>query len=319
MTSSSSSTASLSCCLAATRLSSRIGLGRPRSRPSQPSAPRPASGGRGVGLGSASSAVDGRRGRPALDPLAELDQGQLVAGDLVGQPLALLRVRDLHQLVGVGQRVLAQRHELAHLGRRVGEAEPVLEVALVLAQLLGEPADAVAVLPDHAVVHRRLVEGRDVLALEVLDDRDLERGVVVDVLDEGGDRRHARRSCDARQRRSPAISWKRSVVDGADEDGLEDAVLADATRRAPRASPRRTRGAAARGLDSMRSTGITLTPVERWVVSGDSRLTIAGGSSRSSESRRAAAARKSGLAKFDHLPGELAIGAGGLGRRRRTT
>src|SRR3954447_651755 len=70
------------------------------------------------------------------------------------------------------------------------------------------------------------------------------------------------------------------------------------------------------GLDSMRSTGITLTPVDRRPASGESRLTIAGGSSRSSESRRAAAARKSVLAKVDHLPGERAIGAGGLGCRR---
>src|SRR3954454_14615202 len=70
------------------------------------------------------------------------------------------------------------------------------------------------------------------------------------------------------------------------------------------------------GFDSMRSSGITLTPVERRVTSAERRLTIAGGSSRSSDSRRAAAARKSVLAKFDHLPGERAIGSGRLGRRR---
>ena len=57
------------------------------------------------------------------------------------------------------------------------------------------------------------------------------------------------------------------------------------------------------GLGSIRSIGTSLTPVDGWVVSGDSRLTIAGGSSRSSDNRRAAAARKSGLAKIDHLPG----------------
>ena len=49
-----------------------------------------------------------------------------------------------------------------------------------------------------------------------------------------------------------------AVVERPDEDRLEDAVLADATRRALRASPRRTRGAAARGLGSMRSTGTML-------------------------------------------------------------
>src|SRR3954451_22466956 len=70
------------------------------------------------------------------------------------------------------------------------------------------------------------------------------------------------------------------------------------------------------GFDSMRSTGITLTLVDRRPASGESRLTIAGGSPPSSESRRAAAARNSVLAKVDHLPGESAIGAGRLGRRR---
>src|SRR6478752_1691886 len=50
------------------------------------------------------------------------------------------------------------------------------------------------------------------------------------------------------------------------------------------------------------------TPTERVGLSGVSRLTIAGESSVSSESRRAAAARKSVRAKVDHLPGECAIG-----------
>src|SRR5450759_1143312 len=66
------------------------------------------------------------------------------------------------------------------------------------------------------------------------------------------------------------------------------------------------------GLESMWSTSITLTPVDRRVMSGDRRLTIAGGSSRSSERRRAAAARKSVLAKFDHLPGEHTVDTGGV-------
>ena len=50
------------------------------------------------------------------------------------------------------------------------------------------------------------------------------------------------------------------------------------------------------------------TPTERVGLSGVSRLTIAGESSVSSESRRAAWARKSVRAKVDHLPGEFAIG-----------
>ena len=66
-------------------------------------------------------------GRPgpalaAFDLVAQLDQRQLAAGDLLGQTPALLRVLDLHQLVGMGQAVLAQRHQLANLRRGVGEA-----------------------------------------------------------------------------------------------------------------------------------------------------------------------------------------------------
>src|SRR5690349_22678288 len=56
-------------------------------------------------------------------------------------------------------------------------------------------------------------------------------------------------------------------------------------------------------------TGMTRTPVDRPTSesSADSRLKMAGESSRSSDRRRAAAARKSGLAKVDHLPSKLAI------------
>src|SRR6476659_1153225 len=64
------------------------------------------------------------------------------------------------------------------------------------------------------------------------------------------------------------------------------------------------------------------TPTERVGLSGVSRLTIAGDSSVSSDSRRAAWARNSVRAKVDHLPGEFAIGASGIAvagvRRDRT-
>src|SRR6478609_2809568 len=60
--------------------------------------------------------------------------------------------------------------------------------------------------------------------------------------------------------------------------------------------------------------GMTRTPTLRPASSGLSRLMIAGESSLSSDRRRAAAARKSGLAKFDHLPGKVAVGAGGFRR-----
>src|SRR5688572_11497327 len=75
------------------------------------------------------------------------------------------------------------------------------------------------------------------------------------------------------------------------------------------------------GLESMRSTGTIRTPTLRVGESFDSRLTMAGESSRSSDRRRAAVARKSGRAKFHHLPCEVAVcsrgvAASGVGRDR---
>src|SRR3990172_4727393 len=68
------------------------------------------------------------------------------------------------------------------------------------------------------------------------------------------------------------------------------------------------------GFGVIRSTSTMRTPPrDRPWRSLESRLTIAGESSRSSDSRRAAAARKSVLAKFDHLPSKLAIGPCDLG------
>jgi hypothetical protein len=85
------------------------------------------------------------------------------------------------------------------------------------------------VLVDHPVVHRRLFEGRQVLALEVLDDRDLERGVVVDLFDQRLDRREARLL-----RGAPAAFAGDQLVavlaERSDEDRLQNAVLADRIR-----------------------------------------------------------------------------------------
>ena len=55
--------------------------------------------------------------------------------------------------------VFAHRHQGTHLFRSIGQPEPVLQIALVLAEFLRESTHAVAVLPDHPVVHRGLVEG----------------------------------------------------------------------------------------------------------------------------------------------------------------
>ncbi len=133
---------------------------------------------------TSTSTTRGAAAPAAFDLLAQADEGQLPAGDLIGQASPLLRVLDLHQLVRVGERVFAQGHQGTDIVGRVRQAEPVLQVALVLAQLVGQLPDAVAVLADHPVEHRGFIERRDVLALEVLDDRDLERCVVVDLLDQ---------------------------------------------------------------------------------------------------------------------------------------
>ena len=75
----------------------------------------------------------------------------------------------------------------------------------------------------------RLVERREVLALEVLDDGDLERRVVVDLLDHGRDRlesRHLRGAPSA----LAGDELVAAALDGTDEDRLQDAVLLDARR-----------------------------------------------------------------------------------------
>jgi hypothetical protein len=169
-------------------------------------------------------------GRTAVDLLAKLDERQLATGHPSGQSAALLLVGDLHELVRVGQRVFAHRHQLPDLLGCVGQAKTVFEVALVLAQLFRELADAVAVLADHPVVHRSFFERGQVLSLEVLDDRNLEGRVVVELLDKGRDRREA-----GFLRRPPAALAGNELIaivaERPDEYRLENAVLADGRRQ----------------------------------------------------------------------------------------
>jgi len=93
-----------------------------------------------------------------VDLFSKLDQRELASGDHVGQMLSLLRVLDLQQLVGMREGVFAHRHQLADLDWRVGQAKAVLEVALVLAELLGKLPDAVPMLADHLVVDDGLID-----------------------------------------------------------------------------------------------------------------------------------------------------------------
>src|SRR3954467_8067664 len=63
----------------------------------------------------------------------------------------------------------------------------------------------------------------------------------------------------------------------------------------------------------MRSSGTFRIPAGVSPCSGEMRLRMAGDRSRSSASLRAAVPRKSGLAKFDHLPCQPTVCAGRLG------
>ena len=99
------------------------------------------------------------------------------------QDASVLRTRHGDRLVvGGGERVVALRDHVANVVRGGRQPESVLDVALVLADLLRQLADRVAEVR-HLAEHRRLLQRGDVFPLEVLDDRDLERGVVVEEMD----------------------------------------------------------------------------------------------------------------------------------------
>src|SRR5438093_1573729 len=113
---------------------------------------------------------------------------------------------------------------------------------------------------------------------------------------------------DARQRRSPAISWYSPPSRGRTRIGCRTPCSRmDAASSSRDVWSKTSRGCS--GFGVMRSTSTLRTPPRgRPWRSFERRLTIAGESSRSSDRRRAAAARKSVRAKVDYLPRELAIG-----------
>src|SRR5206468_1905918 len=67
------------------------------------------------------------------------------------------------------------------------QPQAVLDVALVLAQLRREVPDRVPELVRHLLVDDGFIEGRKILALQVLDECDLERGRIVTPLRAPGD------------------------------------------------------------------------------------------------------------------------------------
>src|SRR5665811_2499401 len=118
----------------------------------------------------------------------------------------------------------------------------------------------------------------------------------------------------ARQRRSPATSWYWFGPSGRRRTGWRTPCSRIDAASSSRADASKTRRGFC-GLASIRSIGTFRTPVVR-PLSAERRLTMDGESSRSSERRRAAYARKSGLAKFDDLLRELSECPGGLGAAR---
>ena len=125
----------------------------------------------------------------------------------------------------MADRVFAHGHQLSNLRRRLGQAKAVLDVAFVLANLLRELADRVAEV-GHLAIHPGLLERGDVLALKVLDNRYLQGRLLIEVDHDGGDRLAL-----GEPRGAPAALTGDQLVlvaDGPHEDGLQDAVFADA-------------------------------------------------------------------------------------------
>src|SRR2546423_8909716 len=124
----------------------------------------------------------------ALDLIVKAEERELAADDLLRERLAPPLVVELHELVRGRERVVPLRHHVANVVWGRGQPQTVLDVALVLAQLRGEIADRVPELVRHLLVNDGFVERRQVLALQVLYERDLERGRIVEALDDCRDR-----------------------------------------------------------------------------------------------------------------------------------
>src|SRR5664280_578029 len=118
----------------------------------------------------------------------------------------------------------------------------------------------------------------------------------------------------ARHRRSPATSWNWFGPNGRTSTGWRTPCSRIDAASSSRADSSKTRRGFS-GFASILSSGTLRTPLVR-PPSAERRLTMDGESSRSSERRRAAYARKSGLAKFDDLLRELSECPGRLGAAR---
>src|SRR5438093_563693 len=160
-----------------------------------------------------------------LDLIVQPEERELSGDDLLRERLTAPLVLDLHELVRRGEGVVSLRDHVVNVVRRRRQTQTVLDVALVLAQLRREVTDRVPQLVGHLLVDDGLVERGEVFALQVLDERDLERGRVIEALDDGRDRLFA---CELG--RAPAALARDDLVPvtgRTNEDRLQDAVLAD--------------------------------------------------------------------------------------------
>ena len=128
---------------------------------------------------------------PAAAPAPRPGAPTALLDDPLGQPGRILR-RD--QRAGVAGRQRAVDQHVADHVRQLQQPQRVGDMAAALADHLAEVGLGIAVLVDQLLVALRLFDRVEVGALDVLDDREFERGAVVDVADDAPASRSARRA-----------------------------------------------------------------------------------------------------------------------------
>ena len=123
--------------------------------------------------------------------------------------------------------VRALRNEGADISRRCNEAQTVLNVALVLAELIGKFSNAVPELGGHARKDCRLVERGEVLALKVLNHRNLDRLLIAHLFNDRGDHRERKRG-DGTPASLAGNDLVVPTIERTDQNRLQDAVLTNA-------------------------------------------------------------------------------------------
>ncbi len=164
--------------------------------------------------------------RPATDRLLHHPHRPVLGGACLGQLLLQRAVRAAEQRLGVTCRQPPVGQEVLHCGRQRHQPQRVGDRRAALADAAGDLLVGQAEVLGQLLERGRLLQRSEILAVEVLHQRPLDRGQVVGGAD---DRRDERQPGSAR--RSPAAlagnELIAAVVQRADEDGLEHADLAD--------------------------------------------------------------------------------------------